>query len=489
MTLNSNIKNAKLVPIIIAGGVGSRLWPLSRESHPKPFIKLADKQSLIQKSYLRAASLPNVDEIVTVTNRDLFFYTKDEYDALNQQGIKNSFILEPMGRNSAAAIALAAQQIQNQYGSDAIILVLPADHLIEDLAAFEDAVALAVSLASGHKLVTFGIKPNTPKTGYGYIHARGNEVLQFVEKPNLAKAQEYLAAGDYFWNSGMFCMHVGTILQEIEQYCPDIYQQTGICLANAKVSKSDVWVQREIQASDFSAMQNISIDYAVFEKSKQVAVVPCDIGWSDIGSCLEFGQLYAQDAQNNHILGDTVLEDVQNCIIHSEGRLIAGIGLQDVIIVDTSDVTLVIDRARAQDIGKVVKTLKERSHPSYQVFPTVHRPWGNYTVLQEGNGFKLKRIEVKPGEKLSLQSHNFRSEHWVVVSGVAKVINGEQTLELQKNQSTFIPIGNKHRLENIGHELLVLIEVQCGDYLGEDDIIRYEDIYNRVSNYNEATIL
>lgn len=472
-------KKTNIIPVILAGGVGSRLWPLSRENHPKPFIKLDDGQSLIQKAYLRAVSIANAYEVLTVTNRELFFYTKDEYAEVQNRSVYHSFILEPFSKNSTAAIALAAHHIKEEHGDNTIMLVLPADHLIKYPDIFLAAVDQAVKLCCEEKLVTFGIKPDTPKTGYGYIETDGHNVLRFVEKPDAEKAQEYLSSGNFLWNSGIFCMQAGTILDDMDMYCPTISSQSRNCLKNAAISQGKNWVQKEVHSKDFSTVEELSIDYAIFEKSAKVAVVSCDIGWSDIGSWLEFGQLYPADQEGNHILGEVVLEDVKNCIIHSENRMAACIGLQDLVIADTSDAILVTSRNRVQDVKLIVKRLKNLEHNSYQLFPKVHRPWGNYTVLQEGDGFKLKHIKVKPGSALSLQSHRYRSEHWIVVNGTARVVNEEQELFLAANQSTYIPAGNKHRLENPGDEILNLIEIQCGSYLGEDDIVRFDDLYGR----------
>lgn len=472
-----------LLPIILSGGVGSRLWPLSREAHPKPFIKpfikLGDGQSLFQKSYIRASNVSNADEIVTVTNRDLFFYSKDELQAIGGSASKNTFLLEPVGRNSAAAISIAAHYALGAHGADCIMLVMPADHLVHDMEAFSQAVKQAEKLAAQGKLVTFGIKPLAPETGYGYILADGNLVEKFVEKPDKETAEKYIADGNYFWNSGMFCMRVGSFLEEITLLSPDIAEQAAKTVAGAKQSFADNLRQLEIQRADFEKIQSISIDYAVFEKSQNIAIVPCEIGWSDIGSWNELGALHPVDEHQNNILGNVICKETSDCIIHGSDRLVATIGLKDLIISDTPDALLVAHKNRAQDIRYIVDELKSRNDSVYKEFPTVHRPWGTYTVLQEGIGFKLKRIEVKPGARLSLQSHNYRSEHWVVVSGKALVTNGEEQTELQPNQSTYIPVGNKHRLENHGTEQLILIEVQCGSYLGEDDIKRYDDLYGR----------
>ena len=467
------------LPIILSGGVGSRLWPLSRKAHPKPFIRLGDGQSLLQKSYIRARSLSDFDEVVTVTNRNLFFYSKDEFEESGVSASKNTFLLEPVGRNSAAAIAIAAHYALGAYGADCIMLVMPADHLVHDMDAFALAVKQAEKLAAQGKLVTFGIKPSAPETGYGYILADGNRVEKFVEKPDKETAEKYITNGNYFWNSGIFCMRADSFLKDLDLLAPDIAEQSAKAEAGAKKSSADNWQALEMQRADFEHIRSISVDYAVFEKSQNIAIVPCDIGWSDIGSWNELGAQYPIDEHQNNILGNVICKETDDCIIHGDQRLIATLGVKDLIISDTTDALLVAQKDRAQDVRSIVDELKTRDDFVYKEFPTVHRPWGTYTVLQEGIGFKLKCIEVKPGARLSLQSHKYRSEHWVVVSGKALVTNGEEQTELQPNQSTYIPLGNKHRLENPGVEQLILIEVQCGSYLGEDDIERYEDVYRR----------
>ena len=468
-----------ILPVILSGGVGSRLWPLSRETHPKPFIKLGDGESLLQKTYKRATSIASFDEILTVTNRDLFFYTKDEFEEISASVGKNTFLLEPIGRNSAAAIAAAAHYALGEHGADCIMLVMPADHLIDDLETFAQIVNQAEKRASQGRLVTFGIKPASAKTGYGYILADGDRVQKFVEKPDKKTAAEYIANSNYFWNSGMFCMRADSFLEELSLFSPDITEQAAKSVTGAKQSSGDNWRQLEIQRADFEHIQNISVDYAVFEKSQNVAIVPCEIGWSDIGSWNELGALYQADERQNNILGDAICKETHGCVIYGSDRFIATLGVKDLVISDTADALLVAHKDRVQDVRDIVNQLKSRDDSVYKEFPTVHRPWGTYTVLQEGVGFKLKQIEVKPGARLSLQSHKHRSEHWVVVSGKALVTNGDELIELQPNQSTYIPLGGKHRLENNGTEQLILIEVQCGGYLGEDDIVRYEDIYNR----------
>jgi mannose-1-phosphate guanylyltransferase / mannose-6-phosphate isomerase len=471
----------KLIPTILCGGAGSRLWPVSRELHPKPFIRLADGQSLLQKAFLRGAALPSVVEVMTVTNRDIFFKTQDEYREVNEPSLPTAFILEPFGRNTAPAIAAAALSAAEQFGEDAILLVLAADHLIADQAAFNTAVAKAAALAEAGRIVTFGIQPNAPETGYGYIEASGNDVLRFVEKPNLDTAKNYLEAGTYLWNSGMFCFAAGAMLRELAQLCPEVLASVKTCMEKSHRAKGAGFVQMELDADLFGDAPDISIDYAVMEKSKLVSVVPCDIGWSDIGSWNALGDLSEPDTQGNRVEGSAMVHDSTNCYIRSSERVVGVVGVENLLIIDTTDALLVAHRDRAQDVKQIYAGLKAKGHETYKLHRTVHRPWGTYTVLEEGVGFKMKRIEVKPGAALSLQMHHHRSEHWIVVSGTAKVVNGEREFLLPTNESTFIPAGHKHRLENPGVMQLVMIEVQSGDYLGEDDIVRFEDKYGRVA--------
>lgn len=472
----------KLIPTILCGGAGSRLWPVSRELHPKPFIRLADGQSLLQKAWLRGVNLPDVAETLTVTNRELVFKTEDEYREVagtRYKDLHNNFILEPFGRNTAPAIAAAALQVEASHGDDALLLVLAADHLITDQPAFAQAVAKAMSLASQGKLVTFGIQPETPETGYGYIEANGNKVVRFVEKPSLEMAREYLESGNYLWNSGMFCFSAGTMLREMQLHCPEILDATRACLDQSRRVQGKGHVQIELEPETFGRVPDDSIDYAVMEKSRNVAVVPCNIGWSDIGSWNAVGELTAPDAHGNRIAGEVMLHDVSNCYIQGNQRIVGAIGVDNLIVIDTPDAVLVADRSRAQDVKLLFARLKAEGHETHRLHTTVHRPWGTYTVLEEGPRFKIKRIVVKPEGRLSLQMHHHRSEHWVVVSGMARVVNGEQELFINTDESTYIPAGHKHRLENPGVVDLVMIEVQSGEYLGEDDIVRFEDIYGR----------
>jgi mannose-1-phosphate guanylyltransferase / mannose-6-phosphate isomerase len=469
----------KLVPTILCGGAGSRLWPVSRELHPKPFIRLADGQSLLQKAFLRGATLAGVDEVLTVTNRELFFKTQDEFREVNGANLPTAFVLEPFGRGTAAAVATAALSLAASGGDEAAMLVLPADHLIVDQAAFAAAVAEALRLAGEGRLVTFGIKPETPETGYGYIEAEGHEVLRFVEKPSLETAQAYFDSGRFLWNSGMFCFPVRALLEEMARHCPDILAAAKSCVERSRRAQGDGFSRLDLEPDSFALVPDNSIDYALMEKSRRVAVVPCSIGWSDIGSWSAIGDLAERDPQGNSVEGKAILHDVYGCYIRSE-RLVGAVGVGNLLIIDTPDALLVADKSRAQDVRHVYGKLKELGHEAHKLHRTVHRPWGTYTVLEEGPGFKIKRIEVKPGASLSLQMHHRRSEHWVVVSGTAKVVNGDREMIVNVNESTFIPARNKHRLENPAETLLVIIEVQSGDYLGEDDIVRFDDKYGRV---------
>ncbi|MNJ96141.1 Alginate biosynthesis protein AlgA [compost metagenome] len=476
-----------LLPIILSGGAGSRLWPVSREALPKPFIALPDGETLLQKTLKRALALPGVEHVLTVTNRDYYFLTRDEYESNaakgNSRNIVHDYLLEPLGRNTAPAIAAAALHAARKHGEDVILLVLPADHLIKDQASFAQAVSHAQELALQGYLVTFGIKPTAPETGYGYIESgeilkgsQGCKVVRFVEKPNLATAKDYLSSGRFTWNSGMFCFTAGTMLAALRDCAPEVLAAVEQTFAATALDKDPM----VLDAAAFAGAPDISIDYAVMEKADKVAVVPVSFDWSDIGSWSALAELVAPDERGNRASCETVLVDADNCFIQSDSRMIAAVGVDDLFIVDTPDALLIAHNSRAQDVKSVVAQLKLLSHATVQHHRTTHRPWGTYTVLEEGEGFKLKRIVVKPGASLSLQMHHHRSEHWVVVSGTAKVINGEHDILVQRNESTYIPAGTAHRLTNPGVVDCIMIEVQTGDYLGEDDIVRLEDRYGRV---------
>jgi len=479
-----------LIPVILSGGAGTRLWPLSRELHPKPFMRLADGESLLVKTFLRAAELPGVSEVMTVTNREHYFHTRDEYQPAldNRPDLGATFLLEPLGRNTAPAVAMAALAVRERQGAEALLLVLAADHLIGSQPGFAAAVASATVQARAGNLVTFGILPTAPETGFGYIEADMAKTLssgalvakRFVEKPDVATAERYVTSGNYYWNSGMFCFQVGAILAALAEHAPEVLRQAEACWAASRSAPLRDGIAVEIDSVTFGAVPSISIDYAVMEKANNVAVVPADFGWSDIGSWNAISDLVPADAEGNRVVGDAILVGVRNTFVQSEGRLIAAVGVHDLLIVDTPDAVLVADRARAQDVRHIVGRLKENGDERHRLHRTVHRPWGTYTVLEEGPRFKIKRIVVKPGAALSLQMHHHRSEHWVVVSGTAKVTNGEAILLVGTDQSTYIPAGHRHRLENPGAVDLVMIEIQSGDYLGEDDIVRLEDTYGRV---------
>ena len=472
------MKQHSLIPVILCGGVGSRLWPVSREMHPKPFIRLSDGQSLLQKAFLRGAQLPAVSEVLTVTNRELLFKIEDEYREVNAQHLRTSFLLEPFGRNTAAAVAAAALHVAAKQ-PDAVLLVLAADHLIADQPGFAQAVLEAKQLAEQGKLVTFGIKPDTPETGYGYIEAEGNRVLRFVEKPDAVTAAAYLETGRFYWNSGMFCFKVSTMLEELRQHSVTILDSVQTCLEQSRYAEGKGFLQCDLHAELFGKVPENSIDYAVMEKSSRVAVVPCDVGWSDIGSWSALSTLSSPDEKGNRIEGEALLHDVENCFIRSDERLVGAVGVSDLVIVDTPDALLVANVHRAQDVKCLYSQLKASGHEAHKLHRTVHRPWGDYTVLENGDRYKIKRIVVKPGASLSLQMHYHRSEHWIVVQGMAKVVNSEKEILVGANESTYIPAGHRHRVANPGVLPLVMIEVQSGEYLGEDDIVRFEDIYGR----------
>jgi mannose-1-phosphate guanylyltransferase/mannose-6-phosphate isomerase len=475
----------QLVPVILSGGAGTRLWPVSRSAYPKPFMRMADGQSLLYKTLDRALRAAAGGPVLTVTGRDYYFLTRDEYarhPSANAQRLP--FLLEPMGRNTAPAIALAAMYTMEHLGADAALLVLPADHLIGDTDAFAADARRAHALAQEGWLVTFGIKPASPETGFGYIRmgaalARGGrEIAAFVEKPDRATAEKYLASGDYAWNSGMFCFRADTLLETMRTTCPDVLAAARACYAAVQGHASPVEFDKDV----FAALPDISFDYAVMERAARRAVVPASFDWSDIGSWKAVSEIEsgaAPDADGNRVQGMAVVIDSENCFIQGGKRLIAAVGVKDLVIVDTADAVLVADRERAQQVKQVVEQLRANDHAAARIHQTVHRPWGSFTVLEDEADCKVKRLTVKPGQVLSLQLHHRRSEHWTVVDGTAKVRVGDREFLLQRNESTFIPMETLHRLQNPTDRDIHLIEVQCGDYFGEDDIVRLEDVYGR----------
>ncbi|MFC4161764.1 mannose-1-phosphate guanylyltransferase/mannose-6-phosphate isomerase [Chitinimonas lacunae] len=473
-----------LIPVILSGGAGTRLWPASRAAYPKPFLPLADGQNLLQKTWLRAAALPGVERLLTVTNRDYYFLSQDAARSLGRElGCPQHYLLEPVGRNTAPALALAAFYAAERHGPDSVLLALAADHAIDADERFSAAVALAARLAAQGELVTFGIRPTEPHTGYGYIELGepldmgGRRVARFVEKPDAVTACAYLEGGRHLWNAGIFCFSATTLLDALARHCPDWFEAaSAVWQASREQSEGD-WLQ--FDAERFAALPDISIDYALMEKADNVAVVPAEFGWSDVGSWTALAELTPADAEGNRVRGEAVLVDTHNTFIQGGSRLVATVGIDDAVIVDTPDALLVAHRDRVQDVKKVVERLKRDNHESYRLHRTVARPWGTYTVLEEAERFKIKRIVVKPGGSLSLQMHHHRSEHWIVVSGTARVVNDEREFLVRTNESTYIPAGHRHRLTNPGVIDLVMIEVQSGDYLGEDDIVRFEDLYGR----------
>ncbi|MBL8298001.1 MAG: mannose-1-phosphate guanylyltransferase/mannose-6-phosphate isomerase [Rhodanobacteraceae bacterium] len=475
-----------LIPVILSGGAGTRLWPVSRSAYPKPFMRLADGESLLYKTLDRALAVADDGHVLTVTGRDYYFLTRDEYATHPHARLDRlPFLLEPAGRNTAPAILLAAQYALAHLSPDAVLLILPADHLIRELDRFAADVQRARELAEDGWLATFGIVPTHAETGFGYIRLgqaiagrEGCEVAAFVEKPRRDVAEAYLAAGDHVWNSGMFCFRADALLAAAAQACPEVLAAAEACQASAISVESPVEYAREA----FLAQPDISIDYAVMEQAGRRAVVPATFDWSDIGSWKAVSELEAEsDEQGNRVRGQAILIESSNCYIQSDRRMVAAVGIKDLVIVDTDDAVLVADKDRAQQVKLVVDRLRADKHEAAAFHQTVHRPWGSYTVLEDAADCKVKRLVVKPGHVLSLQKHHRRSEHWTVVKGTAKVRIGEREFVLNANESTYIPIDTLHRLENPTAEDIHLIEVQCGDYFGEDDIVRLEDRYGRAA--------
>lgn len=468
-------------PIILAGGTGSRLWPLSRELYPKQVINLTGDLSLLQNTVQRMTALKDVLDPIIVVGEEHRFLTKTQIEAL---GCCPNFqiLLESRGRNTAPAICGAAAFVAGKGRAQDVLLVLPADHLIRKPEPFALAVEQAVALAQEGRIVTFGIVPDHPETGYGYI-ARGPEhtVERFVEKPDLATANQYLASGQYFWNSGMFAFTAETLLEEMELHAPTIAEHMNNAVE--KGATDGVFFRFDPDSMDMCPSD--SIDYAVMEKTQKASMVEAAIGWSDIGSWRAIWEVADKDQQGNATVGDVVLEDVHNSLIRSEHTLVASVGLKDTLVVETADAVLVAPMDRSQDVKRIVDRLKRDKRPEYHTHRTVYRPWGSYTTLELQDRFQIKRITVNPGARLSLQMHHHRHEHWVVVSGTAKIQNGDQEILLKENESTYIPSCTVHRLENPGVIPLELIEVQIGSYLGEDDIVRYDDEYGRTKPHEK----
>lgn len=472
-----------LVPVILSGGSGTRLWPMSRQLYPKQFIPLTGDKSLFQATLQRIDGLGDIPFTLVVCNNEHRFMAAQQVREIDAEDVR--VILEPVGRNTAPAIAAAAFQICAEH-EDAIMLVLPADHVIKDTLAFQTAVQGArLAAAAGH-LVTFGIIPERAEIGYGYIR-RGEalniaEVRQpiyavdaFKEKPDQNAAEKYLKAGDYLWNSGMFCFSAQRFLEELNRHAPHIHAACAKAYAGRSLDLDFI----RLDKAAFEASPGDSIDYAVMEKTDSAVVMPLKAGWSDVGSWHSLWEVESQDGNNNIETGDVVTEDCHGCYIHAGHRLVSAVGLKDQIVIETADAVLVVPRARAQDTRYLVDRLKSRGRDEAVTHRKVFRPWGTYESIDVSSRFQVKRITVNPGQSLSLQMHHHRAEHWVVVTGTARVTRGDEVFLLSENESTFIPTGTRHRLENPGKISLELIEVQSGSYLGEDDIIRFEDSYGR----------
>ena len=471
-------QHSHIQPVLLSGGSGTRLWPLSRETYPKQFLALVGDDTMLQATWRRVAVLSSHAPMV-VANEDHRFLVAEQLRVIGAPTPR--IVLEPVGRNTAPAIAAAAliarADPQHEDG-DPLLLVLPSDHVVRDDAAFRAAVIAAVPAAKAGALVTFGIVPKTPQTGFGYIHAQAGEgvrkVLRFVEKPDAATAQQYLDDGGYYWNSGMFLFRASRFLEELGKYRPDIAAAARAACEHLDADREFLRLDRDA----FAASPSESIDYAVMEKTDAAMVLPVDIGWNDVGSWSALWDVSEQDADGNAHHGDVIAVDSRNTYAYAR-RLVALVGVDDLIVVETDDAVLVVARDKVQEVKQVVARLKAEQRSQAALHREVHRPWGSYDSVDIGDGFQVKRIKVKPGATLSLQSHQRRAEHWIVVRGTARVTRNNDVFELFANQSTDIPIGAKHRLENPGNEMLELIEVQSGDYLGEDDIVRYEDVYGR----------
>jgi len=470
-----------LTPIILSGGIGSRLWPLSREHYPKQLLSLLGEQTMLQATISRLQGVPNLAPPIVVCNESHRFLVAEQLRTMSIA--PSTILLEPIGRNTAPAAAIAALAAQERDPGGELLL-LPADHLIQDIAAFHAAIENAVRLAQQDYLVTFGIVPSHPETGYGYIKAgegldidSTRKVAAFVEKPDTPTAESYLASGDYFWNSGMFVFKAQRYLDELGQHASEILEACERAFDNINLD-----LERDFQRldeHDFAACPSNSIDYAVMEHTQSAAVVSLDAGWNDIGAWSSLWAVSEQDAQGNVQQGDVILKDSKNNYLRAEYRLLAVLGVEDLVVVETADAVLVAHKDKVQDVKHIVSHLKDTERGEVDLHRKVHRPWGTYETMDEEARFLVKRIMVKPGASLSMQMHHHRSEHWVVVKGTAKIYREGESFLLTENQSTYIPLGTRHRLENPGKLPLEIIEVQSGAYLGEDDIVRFEDKYGR----------
>ena len=471
-----------ITPVILCGGSGTRLWPLSRSTYPKQFLRLTSEHSMLQETVLRLKGAAGVEAPVVICNQEHRFLVAEQLRAIGVT--PKLLLLEPVGRNTAPAVAAAAVRLAESDPAS-LLLVLASDHVIQDTASFHRAIATAAAAAHQGLLTTFGIIPDSPETGYGYIR-RGAPmpglentyaVGQFVEKPDLANAGRFVASGDYFWNSGMFVLRASSYIEELQQFQPAVLAAARQSLAS---SRMDLDFCRLDEAA-FTACPSISIDYAVMEKTTLGAVVPVEMGWSDVGSWDALWELHDKTADGNVCEGDVLVTDVTNTYIKAENRMVAAVGVEGLVIIETADAVLVASKSSSQDVKLLVDRMQTDKRTEHTTHRRVYRPWGSYEGIDAGPRYQVKRLTVNPGAKLSLQMHHHRAEHWIVVSGTAKVVRGDEEILLTENQSTYIPLGYKHRLENPGLVPLQLIEVQSGSYLGEDDIVRFADDYNRSS--------
>ena len=469
-------------PVILSGGAGTRLWPLSREMYPKQLLALTSQYSMLQDTALRLAGIQGARAPLVVCNEAHRFSVAEQLRALNMA--PSGILLEPIGRNTAPAVAIAALKAL-ELEADATMVVAPADHVIRDARVFQQAAGVAAALAESGKLVTFGIVAHAPETGYGYIQRGPGEgpaypVAEFIEKPPLATAEKFVAAGGYYWNSGMFVFKAARFLAELALYAPDILEASTAAYRAARVDLDFVRIDR----AAFEACRSESIDYAVMEKTQDAVVLPLDAGWSDVGSWSSLFDALPANEEGNVLQGDVLVHDTRDCYVHSTSRLVTAVGMEGHIIVETKDAILVAPKHRVQDVKELVNQLKKAKRSESAWHREVYRPWGSYDSIDDGDRFQVKHMELKPGGSISLQMHLHRAEHWIVVQGTAKVTCGDQTFLLSENQSTYVPIGAKHRIENPGKVALHIVEVRSGTYMGEDDIVRYEDNYGREGTSN-----
>lgn len=465
-----------MIPVILSGGSGTRLWPLSRSQYPKQFLPLASKHTLLQETVLRLQAIDLLKAPIAVCNEDHRFMMAEQLREINIH--PSTIILEPIGKNTAPAVALAALVADSK---DDILLVLPADHIITDISSFQTAVKQAEIMAQQDYLVAFGIVPTAPEIGYGYIKSgtkntdKAFNIVNFVEKPNLATAKQYIDSGEYFWNSGMFAFKVGSYLEALKKYRPDILKACRESFKSAKVDADFIRLEKNI----FSLCPADSIDYAIMEKTDQAVVIPLDAQWNDVGSWSALWDVTKKDEFGNAVSGDVLTVDTKNTFLHSSSRLVATVGVHDLVIVETADAVMVAAKDQVQNVNAIVQQLKSQNRSEANIHRKVYRPWGHYELIDVGDRHHTKRIVVKPGAKLSLQKHHHRSEHWIVVKGTAMVTKDDKQILLTENESTYIPLGTVHCLENRGVIPLEMVEVQSGSYLGEDDIVRLNDIYGR----------